>query len=320
VKSWFGAGCALLAAAIPAAAGGPLFGCTGTGMAPSDLVRIDPATGAAALVGPMGIDGCGGLAFAPGTAVLFASGEEAATGRSGLFSVDVATGAATLIGPTGADDLRDRVADLSFRGADGALFAFLGRSRDLARIHPLTGTLTRVGATGTGSLRSGGGLAFDADDTLLQADDLSINRLNPESGRATAGPEMVLPDVECPEGFRVNALTADPGGGLLASLNCGMGPAAAPIYLADLDPATGTVAVRGETVPGLDGLAFAPSVCAGACTRPDGVSVADLVRCIEVALSRLERESCRACDADYDGAVTVRDLVAAVRHAMIGCP
>jgi hypothetical protein len=45
----------------------------------------------------------------------------------------------------------------------------------------------------------------------------------------------------------------------------------------------------------------------------------ELVTCVNVALDRLDADSCPACDADDDGRVTVNELVASVGSAIGEC-
>lgn len=60
--------------------------------------------------------------------------------------------------------------------------------------------------------------------------------------------------------------------------------------------------------------------CPGDCDRDRSVSIAELLRGVTISLGGAVVESCGALDRDGDGAVGVEELIAAVRHALDGCP
>jgi hypothetical protein len=107
------------------------------------LLRIDPSTGAATIIGPTGQNVGGGLAFAPdGTLYHIAFG---------LFTLNPQTGAVLTSRPlnvSGHDGL-------GVRPSDGALFApRLGPAggNEIHVIDPVAGTSTLLGLTGAGSV------------------------------------------------------------------------------------------------------------------------------------------------------------------------
>jgi len=111
-----------------------LYAATGADTTGGSLYRIDPATAAATLVGPIvnatggGAIGITGLAFDPintllyGISVAFTSTGGNTVARS-LFTIDPNTAVATFIGNLGSAH-----SDISFR-SDGTLFGFQTRSR-----------------------------------------------------------------------------------------------------------------------------------------------------------------------------------------------
>jgi len=61
-------------------------------------------------------------------------------------------------------------------------------------------------------------------------------------------------------------------------------------------------------------------VCAGDCDGDGSVSVAELIRAVNIALGTLDVSQCTAVDGDGDGAVAINELIAAVNSALDGCP
>lgn len=260
----------LLLPALAYAQGGVLYGCNGGGGRepnPSNLYIINQDTGAATLVGPMGMGACSGLAFsADGT--LYAVGRDPANAGDwfSLFVVNTSTGAATPIGEShhgfGDDVDESRISDLSFR-SDGRLFAYLESDDGLGYLNKATGAVTELGATGVSCC--GNGIAFSAAGVLFHTNEEALHRLNQTTGNATWVADLVLPEYtgeECPvlldEGHpRINALDFSSGGVLFGSLNCGEG-GSGPNRLVTVNTANGVVAEVGESVNGLDGIAFMP--------------------------------------------------------------
>jgi hypothetical protein len=228
------------AAQCPCAA----FGCSGSN-ADSSLYTIDPLTGASTLVGAMGITGCSGLAFQPGTNTLFAVGKDPGTNKNSLFTVDPVTGVATLVGATGIEALATpgffrTISDISFRRSDGTLYAWLEASHGLGTLDPTSGAATFLGFPGSSNC-CGQAIAFDrTSDVLFHAGNDSLNTLDQTTGAATEVAKLTFPQVYCPSGFpRINALDFFPQTGpLYGSLNCANG--GDPVYLTIVDTTTGT--------------------------------------------------------------------------------
>jgi hypothetical protein len=229
-----------------------LYGCDGGGGAPSTLYRISPVTGAFSSVGPMGVAGCSGLAFQPGTQRLFAVGHDPNTGIESLWTVDRATGDATVVGPTGPTAFGSQITDISFRHADGRLFGYVEFLEGLVTFDSATGDANSdVGPSGI--FGGGNGIAFDPNDMLFHANHTVLNTLSTTTGSATLVASLTFPPVG-PCFPRINALDFDPNAALLGSLNCG-GGGGGPSYLVRIDRTSGSVTALGPTVPGLDGIA-----------------------------------------------------------------
>jgi Thrombospondin type 3 repeat len=228
-----------------------LFGCTGTGGASSTLYRINPMTGVGAPVGPMGISGCGGLAFDPATARLYAVGT--ANAPESLWEVDTETGAATPVGATGLF----RTNDIAFR-SDGVLFAYDRILGAAATLSTATGNGTPLGSSGR--FGSGNGITFDQADELLLAASSDLSRIDQTSGAATTVSVLSFPPVAC--GFpRINAMDTHSSGVVYGVLNCS-GGTGSNNFLVTIGVPSGSVNAIAPSVPGLDGIAFAPL---GAC-------------------------------------------------------
>ncbi|GIW44728.1 MAG: hypothetical protein KatS3mg077_2010 [Candidatus Binatia bacterium] len=71
------------------------------------------------------------------------------------------------------------------------------------------------------------------------------------------------------------------------------------------------------TLPGPENSAGCP--CAGDCNLDGAVTVAEIVRGVNVILGRAEFTNCQALDRNADLVVTVEELVAAVRALLRGC-
>jgi hypothetical protein len=257
-----------------------LYGCDSNGGGPSSFWTIDTSTGAATLVGTsggMGMDGCSGLRFQPGTGILFAVGTDPAAEKKALFTVSPATGIATLIadvtvaGGTGGGcttALRG-ISDISFR-SDGTLFAPVTINPNfvicLATINPTTAALTFIGNTGD-TVSAGNGLAFDASNTLWHGGELFpslsfIDMLDQSTGFAGLPTGLTIPSPIC-AGAEPDALAFNSGGILYAIMNCGSEGSGAT-YLATIDTSTGAVTDIGSTGINtiMDGIAFSPASAA----------------------------------------------------------
>ena len=229
-----------------------LFGCTGTGGAPSTLYRINPSSGVGFPIGPMGIQGCSGLAFDPTTAILYAVGDDSAFVNS-LWTIDPATGSATLVGPTN----QSSTSDIAFR-SDGLLFSYHRLAPSAGMLSKSTGNATLLGPSGL--FGSGNGIAFDPSDTLLHTDNSRLNSIDQSTGAPTTLAFLAFPPVAC--SFpRINSMDTHSSGVVYGAMNCS-GGSSSNTFLVTIGVPSGSVNAIGPSVAGLDGIAFAPI---GAC-------------------------------------------------------
>jgi cysteine-rich repeat protein len=230
----------------------------------SMLLRMNPTTGAESFVGLMGVNGCNGLAFEPGTGVLYAVAVSPFVGpRTALYRVDTTTGATTRVGGlTGGGAFGDTGGDLAFR-SDGALFATARFTSHLGRIDPTTGAVSDVGSSGPTNFFSQG-IAFDAASTLYYADPTNLATLDPTTGAATTIAPFVYP-AACGTISFIDALTFDGSGTLFGTLQCGFGS-----RLVTVNPATAALTTIGPTFhPARNILGITSEIC-GNGTREGG--------------------------------------------------
>ncbi len=104
-----------------------------------DLWRVDPANGAATLVGPLGmnVDVASGLAFDACGGLWMVSG-------SSLFGVDPASGTTSLVAVLTSPD--EEIVALTARGDRLLALVAAGPSRQLAWIDPIDGSVERFGS------------------------------------------------------------------------------------------------------------------------------------------------------------------------------
>ena len=236
---------------------------------PSILYDIDPLTGSATAVGPVGFDRCSGMDFdASGT--LYATCEQPADpDQPGSFdlhvliTIDPLTGAGTEVGPTGVESLEgpfpfNTAADLSFRDSDNKLFAYTFPGDALATLDLTTGAMTQLGFPSGVIEGSGYGLAFSPGDTLL----LAVGKVLADSHRlwtldqVTSAAQSFILLSEDGSSDRINGMDFEPATGtVFASFVTGFG-GSRQNSLATVDVATGTVTILGPTAEGLDAVAF----------------------------------------------------------------
>ena len=68
-----------------------------------------------------------------------------------------------------------------------------------------------------------------------------------------------------------------------------------------------------------DGIVECSAGCACDCNRDQTVTVAELIRAVNIALSILPRDRCRAADANRDNVVEIAELVSGGQRAIFGC-
>jgi uncharacterized repeat protein (TIGR01451 family) len=237
----------------------PLYAAAHQGLdGPSVLFQINPTNGAATMVGPIGFERVSAMDFGPG-GTLFATGERMdGSDINVLLTIDPCTGAGTEVGPTNVvgTGFGDVLADISFRRADGVLFAYIEGGDALGTLSTTTGAITFIGATNTAGC-CGNGIAFSSNDTLFHANNLDLSTLN----QLTAQETIVAPLAFPPEGDvspRINAMDFR-GDTLFGVLNDGS--AGAPEnYLTTINTTSGAVTLVGPTQGGLDALAFTSGV------------------------------------------------------------
>jgi hypothetical protein len=224
----------------------PLYGCTQT--FPARLYRINPATGAAFLIGTIpGMNNCRGLALHPTTHVVYAVGLNPSTFQFSLYTVDPLTAASTLIGA-----LNLVPSDIAFR-SDGTLFVHLdgfGVETSAGTVDLTTGAATLLPPTGTAG--NGNGIAFDANDRLFHGTQFTLNEINQTTGTAVPIANLTFPPVpSCFGTGQLDALTNRGPGPLYGVMSCG-----ALAHIVTVDTATGIVTLHGETVANLGAIAF----------------------------------------------------------------
>lgn len=235
---------ALAGFAVHGAHGQVLYAADGQQGQPGNLYVIDPAT--AAVVQTCGAVGFGvtGMAFHPGTGVLYGT-TGAEIDPPALITINPATGAGTLVGLNTAGP----IADITFR-SDGTLFGWTENSDELVTVNLATGIETVVGPSGIST--AGSGIAFSPGGVLFYTGDNSdgaLRTVNPATGSTTVGVTMT----GGPPPNRVNALAFSPAGVLYGSVKQSPGD-----VLVTINTTTGVVTTIGALPPGIDAIAFAP--------------------------------------------------------------
>lgn len=62
-----------------------------------------------------------------------------------------------------------------------------------------------------------------------------------------------------------------------------------------------------------------PPVCAGDCNRDGSVSIAELIRIINIGLERISLEDCPESDVDGDGSIVIEEMIRAVGNSISRC-
>ena len=224
-----------------------LFGATSgnDGNFPSNFYSINPSTGAATLIGPVGFKSVSAMDFNPFTGVLYATGRRTIVNTLVLITINTLTGAGTEVGPLGGGF---NVQDMSFRNADAALFAY--RQGSLFRINTATGAATLIGPVD--AFLDGNALAFSPADTLFHSNDNILSMLN-----QTTGAKTFVTSLHYPPGLifpRVAAMKFLPGTSILYGVVVTTGGGGR--HLATIDISTGDVALIGQNFDRLDALAW----------------------------------------------------------------
>lgn len=233
---------------------------------PSTLYRIDISTGAATPVGPIGFERCAGMAFDMVNQTLYATCERILDSDVPvLVNINPNTGTGTEVGPINSCAVWQ---DMSFRSSDNILFAdgFNGGCAfDIVTINTSTGQGTSVAPiTGNSGECCGNSLAFSQIDTLyyLGSDPPIANlyTVNDITGIANLITGINFPALlgDTP---RINAMDFNPNTGVLyVSIVIGGPNNEGPRqnFLGIVNINSGNLTVIGETVEGLDAIAFGP--------------------------------------------------------------
>ncbi len=256
-------------------AAGNICGAANVGQdGPSVLYSIAQASGTASMVGPIGFERVGAIAFdAMGN--MWGVGETMDGNDTSTFlAIDPLSAFGLAVGPTGVS----QVFDLAFRPSDGTLFATSG-GHGLQTINTGTGMATQVTADTMAAGCCGNGLAFDFDDTLFHVPDVNLSTLDQTTGAATMVAAMSF-SAPLDNNPRINAADFDPISGTLFgvatdSTCCQAGPFDST--LVTVDKATAVVTNIGATQLGIDAIAIFPADADIAVTKVDdagGVAVA----------------------------------------------
>ncbi|MDQ3725855.1 MAG: hypothetical protein M3335_08225 [Actinomycetota bacterium] len=222
---------------------------------PSELWRIDPATGAATSAGNTGF-AITGLAQDPTTGILYGvSNIKSPIAPLTLLMLNPATGAATVVGPLGTER---KIADISFNSS-GELFGWWDEPEDnLVRIDKATGAVTKIGDANISTY--GSGSAFDRNDTLWLLGD-GEGDPTPPAGSGEYWTIDTTTGVPTSRGF-LTPLTENEASLGAAAYDCARTTLYAalnnygepPAHLLTVDTTTGTLTNKGLTVTAADGL------------------------------------------------------------------
>jgi hypothetical protein len=238
-----------------------LLGAQGAGATTSNLVVLDPSTGAVqSTVGPIGF-ALTGMAAHPQTGVLYGvTAQTSAASPRTLITVNPATGQGTVVGPLNLaqepanSPSPQTLTDLAFNSA-GTLFGWSSRGGDLYMVNLNTGAASKVGESGS-ELPNGGGLTFGPNGTLYLSRHLTtgvLETINPTTGLATGSVQL--------SGMAersVGALEFHPNGTLFgAALDISNPqPSNRAGQLITINPASGAITVLGSSLDRLDAIAF----------------------------------------------------------------
>lgn len=254
---------------------------------PSTLYRINPRTGRAIEVGPIGFERVSAMDFDPTSETLFATGERSdGSDTHVLITVDPVTGVGAEVGPTGVAFLAgpfaglDTASDISFRSEDNTLFSYTFPGDGLATIDLESGAMTQVGID-SGAGIFGNAMAFSPADSLFKGDEEGLSTLDQgaTTGAATFVTGLTYSGLPVgPDSPRPNAMDFHPSTGeLYASIANGGGLLfTTPLtnFLGLVDAATGVVIILGPTVVGMDALAWVDG------TDTDGDGLFDTVEAL----------------------------------------
>ena len=218
------------------------------------LYTVDPATGAATVIGPIRVGetaiGIVAVASHPKTGVFYGiTAGLSPTIALSLVTIDLATGNATVVARLGAAG-----SDIGF-APDGTLFMWLPDTNQVARVDLSTGATTPLGPSGIQGIVGGGITITAAGDAALVAATGATGTLDSvdlNTGVARIGPMLT----GAPYPSSIDNLTTSPTGELYAVNSNGGAPSNA--VLVKIDTATGVITKIGALPDDTHGLIFAP--------------------------------------------------------------
>lgn len=147
----------------------------------------------------------------------------------------------------------------------------------------------------------------------------------PAFGAAFAGALLILDPATASlapfadQGAPLDAVLARPGAVVIAAVGPAQLPPSALALDAD-DIHTATPAPSGTpSAPSGGTPTGTPSACRGDCDGDGAVTVAELVRAVNIALGQQALAACAALDANGSRTVSIDELIVAVGNALIGC-
>lgn len=234
-----------------------------SGNSPSSLYMIDPATGNANLIGPIGFDGVTGLEFLPDGRLIASANDDNGDVIAVLIEIDPNTGSGTLIGELGNfNNLGEcgRMPDIAFNCATGQLFGYSdfcnGDNEGLHIINPDNADVSFIGPSGFTD--GGNGLAVEPSTATIFGTPIDANgliTLNRATGVGTVIPASIgnVPNA-------INAMDFNPLTGVLygsfKDFDDILGNGARESYLVTINTSDGNLTVIGQTILGLDALVF----------------------------------------------------------------
>ncbi len=250
-----------------AAAGPPVL--LAADAANARLLRLDPASGAFTVVGPLGAQTVASLAYDSNRGILFGTTTHSPA-ESNLIRINPATGGITIVGPLGVTLMHG----LEYNPADDTLYGVArpsGSPAALYRIDRSSGAATLVVPL---SVTGMFGLAYQSTTGVMYVAEIfsqNLYTLDLTTGVLTlVGNFGVLgaPFVQIGMG-----MAFDPGWGLLATDNRGVAGQANHLYRVDMSTGAATF-IGASAVGNLLGLAFVPGPCSANC---DGSTVAPVL-------------------------------------------
>jgi len=251
----------------PAFAGGPapvLYGIAyehnSGSFEPATLYIIDPSNGSGIPVGPIGFNNCSGMDQNPATGIMFATCFRTGDNVHVLVTINLSTGQGTEVGPTGADvgpfaTGFGRISDITFRNSDSILYGFGGPDGPLFTLDLNSGAATQIGPFPSPSpVESGNALGFSLTDTLFYSENDPPFLLTLDQNNAAHTFVSALGGFDN-NNDRINAMEFNPQSGIGYASVIHTNPARAN-HLAILDVDNNSIIIQGETVPGLDAIAF----------------------------------------------------------------